>query len=119
MILIATYALPMFRYLTVEYLMGNQKEWGVKPWHLLAGWNALQVFTLWTLWTELRYDGTLSLSVQGNMNAFVVRIISYGIFIVWDWLQIRHNPQWKNTYKGIFISDLLMISISSYVWLQL
>jgi hypothetical protein len=119
MIVFATYLLPLLRYWFVDALVSWRKEYSIKNWYLIVGWNLFQIFVLWNLWTELRLENSLSLKFDENLRAFVVRLICYGIFMIWDLIKIKFSESSRNLYFGILISDFSMIAISSYVWLQL
>ena len=119
MIVFATYLLPLLRYFFVDNVVSWQKKYSIKNWYLIVFWNLLQIFFLWTLWTELRLEHSLSLNFEENLRAFVVRIICYGIFMIWDLIMIKFSAFSRKLYVGILISDFSMIAISSFVWLQL
>ena len=119
MIVFATYLLPLLRYFFVDNVVSWQKKYSIKNWYLIVFWNLLQIFFLWTLWTELRLEHSLSLYFEENLRAFVVRVICYGIFMIWDLIMIKFSAFSRKLYVGILISDFSMIAISSFVWLQL
>ena len=115
----ATYFIPVVRYLAVEYLLTRKKTYSLKTWHLMILWNSIQIFLLWSIWTELRLEGSLSLVDEDNLRAFLIRLMCYLVFVAWDFIAIKIFEVWRRFYLGILISDFLMVAISSYVWLQL
>lgn len=115
----ATYFIPVIRYLAVEYLLTRKKTYSLKTWHLMILWNSIQIFLLWSIWTELRLEGSLSLGDEDNLRAFLIRLMCYLVFVTWDFIAIKIFEVWRRFYLGILISDFLMVAISSYVWLQL
>lgn len=115
----ATYFIPVIRYLAVEYLLTRKKTYSLKTWHLMILWNSIQIFLLWSIWTELRLEGSLSLGDEDNLRAFLIRLMCYLVFVAWDFIAIKIFEVWRRFYLGILISDFLMVAISSYVWLQL
>lgn len=115
----ATYFIPVIRYLAVEYLLTRKKTYSLKTWHLMILWNSIQIFLLWSIWTELRLEGSLSLVDEDNLRAFLIRLMCYLVFVTWDLIAIKIFEVWRRFYLGILISDFLMVAISSYVWLQL
>lgn len=115
----ATYFIPVIRYLAVEYLLTRKKTYSLKTWHLMILWNSIQIFLLWSIWTELRLEGSLSLGDEDNLRAFLIRLMCYLVFVTWDLIAIKIFEVWRRFYLGILISDFLMVAISSYVWLQL
>ena len=115
----ATYFIPVIRYLAVEYLLTRKKTYSLKTWHLMILWNSIQIFLLWSIWTELRLEGSLSLGDEDNLRAFLIRLMCYLVFVAWDLIAIKIFEVWRRFYLGILISDFLMVAISSYVWLQL
>jgi hypothetical protein len=119
LIVIAIYFLPAIRYLAVEHLLRKQKEYALRNWHVIAIWNLIQVFVLWTLWSELRLEHSLSLVFEQNSKAFDARLIFYTGFLLWDIIKIKIDRRLRKTYFIILGSDFFMIATSTYVWLNL
>lgn len=119
LLLLSTWLLPLYRFISVENLIQNRREYSVRGWHIILFWNLIQVFLLGMLWSELRVEGSLSLTNSTNSEAFKIRLIAYIIFFVWDVSVIFCSNFWRKTFLGLLVSDVLMISISSYIWLQI